>query len=320
VTLLDGRLELWFLGGLPADVVPLAFGERFTSVWYRGALVDPGSTRMRRSLAAHLRGAGARGQRLDVVTATHVHEEHCGNLEWAASRCGARLMLTSQQARLLRPARPVPLMRAAVIGQPPSLAGPVDDSSPGIELAGGHLEVRAAPGHSPDHVVLWDPDERVLLAGDAFMGPYFSSPNPDVDSRAWMATLQGLLDLDVRVMVEGHGHVHTLRADIPSVPGVVQRTDPRRAIERKLEFLSWLRRRIDEAATDGRSVNAAVAACFPWGRRWSWERLAADEIARVSTLGEFSRHELIRSFRRGPTADVAPTALPGDLVMESAGR
>ncbi len=192
------------------------------------------------------------------------------------------------------------------------LTGPVLDSSSGIELGGSHLEVLPAPGHSPDHIVLWDPDERVLLAGDAFMGAYFSSPNSDVDSRAWMATLQGLLDLNVSVMVEGHGHVHTLRTGIPPVPGVVQRTDPRRAIERKLEFLSWLQRRIDEAAADGRSVNAAVAACFPWGRRWSWERLAADEIARVSTLGEFSRHELIRSFRRTPE-EILPTVFEAQL-------
>jgi len=132
------------------------------------------------------------------------------------------------------------------------------------------------------------------------MGTYFSSPNADVDSRAWMLTLRRLLDLDVAVMVEGHGHVHTLRKDVPEVPGVVQRADPRRAIERKLKFLTWLEKRIAEARADGRSDNAAVAACFPWGRRWSWERLAADEIARIVTLGEFSRRQLVRSFHRVP--------------------
>jgi glyoxylase-like metal-dependent hydrolase (beta-lactamase superfamily II) len=172
--------------------------------------------------------------------------------------------------------------------------------------------VLAAPGHSPDHVVLWDPHERILLAGDAFMGAYFSSPNPDVDSRAWMATLRSFLDLDVTIMVEGHGHVHTLRDDVPAIPGVVLRVDPRRAIERKLEFLTWLDNRIAEARADGRGNNAAVAACFPWGRRWSWERLAADEIARFATGGEFSRHQLIRSFYRSPD-DVLPTLFEASL-------
>jgi len=306
VVLLDNRLELWFLGGFPADVVPLAFGERFTAVWYRGALVDPGSVRMRQSLARHLRDAAGRGQPVTAVTATHGHEEHVGNLEWAAGLAGAPLALAPQVAGRLRPAPPIPVTRAAVIGRPPSLRGEVTDASSGIAIAEGRLEVLPAPGHSPDHVVLWDPEERVLLAGDSFMGAYFSSPNPDVDSRAWMATLRRLLDLDVEVLVEGHGHVHTLRKDVPRVPGVVQRTDPRRAIERKLEFLAWLEMRIAQARADGRGDNSAVAACFPWGRRWSWERLAADEIARVTTVGEFSRHQLIRSFHRVPD-QVLPT-------------
>jgi predicted DCC family thiol-disulfide oxidoreductase YuxK len=43
VDLLDGRLSLLFLGGVPCDVVPLVFGERFAAVLYDGLLVDPGS-------------------------------------------------------------------------------------------------------------------------------------------------------------------------------------------------------------------------------------------------------------------------------------
>jgi glyoxylase-like metal-dependent hydrolase (beta-lactamase superfamily II)/predicted DCC family thiol-disulfide oxidoreductase YuxK len=319
VVLLDDVLELWFLGGFPADIVPLAFGERFTAIWYGGVLIDPGSVRMRPSLAVHLDAAAERGQVVTAVTATHRHEEHVGNLEWAARRSGVPVVLAQQVAGRLQPAAPIPPVRAAVIGQPPSLRGPVADADGGIAFRGGRLEVLPAPGHSSDHVVLWDPDERVLLAGDAFMGAYFSSPNDDVDSHAWMSTLQRLLDLDVSVMVEGHGHVHTLRQDVPAIPGVVQRTDPRRAIERKLEFLTWLDTRIAEARADGRTNNAAVAACFPWGRRWSWERLAADEIARIATIGEFSRHQLIRSFHRAPD-ELLPTLFEARIPRSPARR
>lgn len=305
--ILDDRLELWFLGGRPADVVPLAFGERFSAVWYRGVLVDPGSVRMRRSLDAHLR----RGHRVTSVTATHGHEEHVGNLEHAAAVTGAPLVLPGAIASGLRPAARIPRTRAAVIGQPPDLVGPVAEAAGGIieTEGGGRLEVIAAPGHSPDHVVLWDAQERVLLVGDTFMGVYFSSPNPDVDSRVWIETLRRLLDLDIGVMVEGHGHVHTLRRDIPERPGIVTRQDPRVAIERKLAFLTWLSERVTEAKAQGMSDNAAVAMAFPWRRRFSWQRLAADEIARVTTLGEFSRHELVRSFQR--SAPHAPTARYG---------
>ena len=79
--------------------------------------------------------------------------------------------------------------------------------------------------------VLWAPDivtttsccttaSKVLIAGDAFMAA-LATPNPDVDSLRWIDTLERLLALPIDVLVEGHGHIHTLRADIPSVRGVV---------------------------------------------------------------------------------------------------
>src|SRR5450432_1874421 len=50
-----GKLSILFLGGIPCDVVPLLFGELFTAVLYDGLLIDPGSPRMRRSLARQMR-------------------------------------------------------------------------------------------------------------------------------------------------------------------------------------------------------------------------------------------------------------------------
>jgi len=50
------KLSVLFLGGFPCDVVPLLFGELFTAILYDGVLIDPGSPRMRGSLARHLRG------------------------------------------------------------------------------------------------------------------------------------------------------------------------------------------------------------------------------------------------------------------------
>ena len=57
-------------------MVPILFGELFTAVLYDGLLIDPGSPRMRRSLARHLRGL----TNVAAVVATHHHEEHVGNL------------------------------------------------------------------------------------------------------------------------------------------------------------------------------------------------------------------------------------------------
>src|ERR1700722_10523830 len=71
--LLDGKLTVLFLDGMVPNVVPLLFGELFTTVLYDGIAIDPGSPKMRRSLTRHLRQIKPG---ITKVVATHAHEEH----------------------------------------------------------------------------------------------------------------------------------------------------------------------------------------------------------------------------------------------------
>ena len=300
VELLDGKLVLCFLGSPRSDAIPIFFGERFVMVLYRGLAVDPGSPLMRRALGTHLSRLPSGSVR--AVVATHHHEEHVGNLNWVAGRMNATVKAGAGTIRKLRPASRLPFVRRFLIGQPPSLEPPYEELGDRLLVENGVLLVFPAPGHCDDHIVLWDPETRVLLCGDAFMGAYFSTPNPDVDSRRWIESLERLAGLGVEVLVEGHGHVHTLRPDIPDVPGVVVRQDPRAQIEEKLGYLRWLREQIDGGLEEGLPVRAIEATCFPWARRSNWENLFSDEMTRLFSLGHFSRSELVRSFVRGPGA------------------
>ena len=114
-----GKLSLLFLGGVPCDVVPILFGELFTAILYDGLLIDPGSPRMRASLRRHLRRLPKESVR--AIVATHQHEEHVGNLNWAAQICAAPVHLSSPTAAILKSPGQLPFVRAAVIGQPEAL-------------------------------------------------------------------------------------------------------------------------------------------------------------------------------------------------------
>jgi hydroxyacylglutathione hydrolase len=313
-----GKLSVLFLGGIPCDVVPLLFGELFTAVFYDGLLIDPGSPRMRRSLARHLRRL-PKGS-VCAVVATHHHEEHVGNLNWAAQTTSSPLYLSSATAALLKSPWRLPFVRAVMIGQPEPLQPPFEIVKDTIQTAHGHLEVLATPGHCDDHIVLYDRREKVLIAGDAFMGSYFATPNPDVDSRKWIDTLERLLTLDIEVLVEGHGHVHTLRQDFPDIPGVVIREDPHKALETKLLYLRWLREQIEAGKREGLSPAAVEATCFPWGRGRAWETFSKNELIRVLSLGHFSRSELVRSFVRGEKdGEVLPVIYQARMHLPSGG-
>jgi hydroxyacylglutathione hydrolase len=313
VDLLDGKLTVLFLNGFFPNVVPLLFGELFTTILYDGIAVDPGSPRMRRSLARHLKGLG-RGDIRGIV-ATHAHEEHVGNLSWLAEKTGASISVSERTAALLRDPARLPWARRMIIGQPPALTRPYEILGSEIRTIHGRLQVIPTPGHCDDHIALYDPDEKLLLAGDAFMGSYFSTPNPDVDSQIWIATLERLAELDVEVLVEGHGHIHTLRTDVPDIQGIVIREHPKAAIEQKLQYLRWLRSQIEAGLREGLPIRAVEATCFPWARRPAWENFASDEMIRLLSLGHFSRTELVRSFARSP-GDVLPTVYEARLYAK----
>lgn len=301
--LLNGKLTILFLNGALPNTVPLLFGELFTTILYDGVAVDPGSPKMRRSLNRHLRRLKPN---ITKVVATHAHEEHVGNLNWLATRMGAPIYASEMTAQFLMPFKKLPWVRATIIGQPPNLNPPFEILGDSIATNSGRLSVIASPGHCDDHIVLYDPEEKVLLAGDAFMGSYFATPNPDVDSLKWLASLERLAELDIEILVEGHGHIHTLRKDIPDFPGVVIRQDPKLAIREKLDYLRWLRQQIEAGFQEHLPVRVIEATCFPWGKRSSWESCATDECIRFLSLGHFSRTELVRSFVR-PGAEALPT-------------
>jgi hydroxyacylglutathione hydrolase len=301
--LLNGKLTILFLNGVLPNTVPLLFGELFTTVLYDGVAIDPGSPKMRRSLSRHL---FRMKPKITKVIATHAHEEHVGNLNWLSDRTGAPVYVSKMTAGFLTPFKKLPWVRAAIIGQPPNLAQPYNLLGDTVDTDSGFLRVLASPGHCDDHIVLYDPEEKVLLAGDVFMGSYFATPNPDVDSRKWLLSLECLMELDIEILVEGHGHIHTLRADIPDFPGVVIRQDPKVALLEKLDYLRWLREQIEAGFQEGLPVCVIEASCFPWGRRTSWESCATDECIRLLSLGHFSRTELVRSFVR-TDGDQLPT-------------
>ena len=304
VDLLDGKLSILFLNGFFPNAVPILFGELFTAILYDGVVVDPGSPKMRRSLARHLRQIPT-GQ-IQSIVATHAHEEHIGNLNWLAEKTSTTIHVSEKTARLLQAPARLPWARAVIIGQPPALQQPFKLLGEYLPTARGRLRVISTPGHCDDHVALYDHAEKVLLAGDTFMGSYFATPNPDVDSRVWLDTLQQLSKLDIEILVEGHGHIHTLRSDIPDIPGVVIREHPIAAIAEKLQYMRWLRQQIEAGLEEGLPIRVIEASCFPWTRKSAWENFASDEMIRLLSLGHFSRTELVRSFVRN-SSDVMPT-------------
>ncbi len=138
----------------------------------RRILVDPRfppHTAIALALARHLRRLPS--GTIKAVVATHHHEEHVGNLNWAAGKVSAPLYLSAPTAELLKSPWKLPFVRAAIIGQPDPLQPPYEIFPDRIAATHGELEVISTPGHcDSDHIVLYDrreegPDRRRRIHG-----------------------------------------------------------------------------------------------------------------------------------------------------------
>ncbi|RME01510.1 MAG: MBL fold metallo-hydrolase, partial [Calditrichaeota bacterium] len=65
--------------------------------------------------------------------------------------------------------------------------------------------VLSTPGHSPDSVTLWLPQEKIAICGDAFMGAGVGGGLPQyADKSAYRQSLKQLLELKPNFLLSGH--------------------------------------------------------------------------------------------------------------------
>jgi glyoxylase-like metal-dependent hydrolase (beta-lactamase superfamily II) len=78
-----------------------------------------------------------------------------------------------------------------------------------VALGRAVWQVLAAPGHDPDAVMLFQPDEKVLIAGDALWEDGVAILFPELDGAPGLAPAAGVLDAIERLapawVIPGHG-------------------------------------------------------------------------------------------------------------------
>ena len=292
VSLLDGQLRLVFFNSLRSLLLTGVFGERFTALFFRDVLIDPGPVFGRQRLERQLRRPG-HGVR--AIVATHGHEEHVGNVGLAASISGAKVLASDQTMEALRRPEALSLPRRFFIGQPTPADAPLTVIGDELVTPGGTLEVVPSPGHCLGHVSLFDRAHGVLFAGDSFLHVVFTAPNRDVSGADWIRTLEQYLTLPIQTLIGTHGHIFTSDPAMGHARFVIRRGDPLRLMRDKLSFLLWAKRVIAEGESAGLPYSVIEASLFPWNRPWSWSTWFTDESGRLFSAGEFSRTYFVRS-------------------------
>lgn len=172
------------------------------------ALIDSGFVGHADRTATWVR---AHTDRLALVVNTHWHADHVGG-NAILQAAGARVAAGARDAAALD--RPEPgCCQAEYLDQPVApytVDEPLTDGQT-LRLGGARWQVIGTPGHTPGHLSLWQPDERLLIVGDALSDYDVGWVNIALDgpnaAAVALASLQRLVDLSPRVLLPAHGPI-----------------------------------------------------------------------------------------------------------------
>jgi hydroxyacylglutathione hydrolase len=173
----------------------------------RAALIDPGGE------AARLQAEVAqRGLTLQSILLTHGHLDHVGAAAELRDALGIPIIGPQRDEQFWLDALP---QQAELFEFPPAVAFTPDqwlNDGDQVDVGSVHFEVLHCPGHTPGHVVFFQPQARIAFVGDVlFKGSIGRTDFPLGDHAALLAAIrEKLFPLgdDVR-FVPGHGAMST---------------------------------------------------------------------------------------------------------------
>lgn len=231
-----------------------------------GFLVDCGPTNILESLKPLFRSLP-----VEKVLITHHHEDHTGNASYFSHDLKIALLAHPKAGAALEyVSRHIPFYRKMVWGRPKGVA--FAEIPRVIEGKTVTLEVIETPGHSEDHLCLFERKNGWVFTGDLYLASYLRYLRDDEDVFEIMNSLRKLMALHPKVLFCNHR-------------GPVENAEE--ALGKKLAFLERLRDQVQEANQRGIPLERLAAQNFKKDRFFQW-----------FSAGEFSTMNLLRALAR----------------------
>jgi glyoxylase-like metal-dependent hydrolase (beta-lactamase superfamily II) len=234
-------------------------------------LIDAGPRCAERELARALDGVDVK-----QIVVTHGHEDQAGGL--------AMLRQRFPDAPIYASRRTLPLIadpsllnmqryRQLIWGMPRPVEGVIALDEIDDRLTAGEYTFRVieTPGHSADHISLFEPSQRWLFSGDTFVGGRELAWTPESNLFATIGSLRTLAGLRPQRLFPGSGNI---------------RRTPQPELHAKIGYLAALSMEVGRLEARGLDVAAIVQHLAPHPpviQRW--------------TLGHFSVKSLVEACR-----------------------
>ncbi len=242
-------------------------GRYFTACyWVDGVMVDTGCAYTVKELLRSMDGL-----KVDLIINTHSHEDHIAGNDAFQHRDGTPVLAHPLALPVLsepRKRQPLRMYQKVMWGYPgPSRGEPIGRS---VDINNLHFQVIHTPGHSVDHICLFESNHGWLFTGDAFIGGKDRALRADYDIWSIMASLRKMASLEASCVFTGSGSI---------------KKAPQHEIQEKIAYLEETAERVWDLHNKGHSYSRIRERLF--GR---------EMMLNYITLGHFSGRNLVRSF------------------------
>lgn len=197
-------------------IIPVTpFEQNCSLIWceqtHKGAVVDPGG-----DLEKILEVARQEGVTLEKILLTHAHIDHAGGVAELAERKQLPIIGPHKGDAFWIQGLP---QQAAMFGFRPARLFTPDrwlEEGENVQVGNVTLSVIHCPGHTPGHVVFFDPASQLAIVGDVlFNGSIGRTDFPGGDHAQLVASIkQKLFPLgDAVTFIPGHGPLSTFGAE-----------------------------------------------------------------------------------------------------------
>ena len=241
-----------------------------------GLLIDSGCAHSAPELTAFLGDKS-----LVQLVNTHTHEDHIGaNGSLQRVHGGLKILAHPLALKILENPRRQPLQpyRRMMWGGPEPSKGEQLVDGEVIRTENFNFQVIYTPGHSPDHICLYEPDQEWLFSGDLFVGGRDRALSADADIWGVIQSLKKIAGLQLSKLFPGSARV---------------RENPITEILEKIDYLEEMGARVLELHRKGWNVDAIARALY-----------GGPMFIEIFTLGQFSRRNLVRSYLRSESNGV----------------
>lgn len=261
----------WFSGGYNYPVVYIIDDE---------IMFDSGFAWARRPLCSYLVKNGLT-TKIKAVINSHTHEDHIGNNHALRKLCGCDIYIHPKGLDNIKFLKNKEFFRHFLFGTPPYFEALACLDA--VHTKNFKFEMIPTPGHTQDHVCLYEKDKKILLSGDLFLGEFVSSQLSEVSGPDWIRSLEQVLALEVELLLDGHGVFIKGKGRV------------REALTEKLTFLRYVQCKVSEYSKEEKSIQKITQKVFS-DRNFVNLISFHEGWMSVITKGSFSRSNLVESF------------------------